>query len=161
VLVPIISYDFKRLMNDGMSPIETAGMLGNAYTESAETFSPSEWQIEVPVPCSWARDDGTCGIGIFQYTYGGPYDSWVPLSTFAKQHGESPLTTNAQLDFAVYELHTKSWLGYSLLQQATTPQQAAKIFEANFERPNSLSDEQTRADHAEYIYEHFRNGGSC
>jgi hypothetical protein len=143
-----------------MTEIETAGMLGNAYTESADTFSPSKWQDEA-VPCSWARDDGSCGIGIFQYTYGGPYDSWVPLSTFAKQHGESPLTTNAQLDFAVYELHIHSWLGYSELQQDKTPQDAAKDFEKYFERPNSLSDEQTRADQAEYIYEHFRNGGSC
>jgi hypothetical protein len=79
--VLIISYDFKRLENDGMTPIETAGMLGNAYTESAGTFSPSEWQIGESPPCSWSRDDGSCGIGIFQYTYGGPYDSWVPLTS--------------------------------------------------------------------------------
>lgn len=144
-----------------MNPIETAGMLGNAYTESAGTFSPSEWQIGESPPCSWATDDGQCGIGIFQFTYGGPYDLWVPLSTFAKQHGESPLTTNAQLDFVVHELNTESYLGLSQLQQATTPQQAAGDFEHGYERPASYSDELTRETQAEYIYDHFRNGGSC
>jgi RHS repeat-associated protein len=156
-LVPIVSYDFNRLINDGLNAIDSSGLLGNAYTESAGTFSPSQWQIETPA-CSWAADNGRCGIGIFQFTYGGPYDLWGPLSKFAKQHGESPLTTNAQLDFVVFQLRTESYLGLAPLQQSTTPQEAAAVFEQYYERPASLADEATRGSQAEYIYSHFHKG---
>ena len=158
VLIPIISYDLYRLETiDGMTAIEASGMLGNAFTESAHTFSPSQWQLGENPPCSWHVHNGLCGIGIFQFTYGGKYDLWGPLSHFAKLHGESPLTTNAQLDFVVYQLKTEGYLGLAQLQRSTTPEEAAAVFEQYYERPSSLSDISAREAYTVYIYQHFRN----
>jgi hypothetical protein len=74
---------------------------------------------------------------------------------FSTAEGESPLTTNAQLDFAVYLLRTEPYRGLSSLQQDTTPQAAAGDFEHDFERPSSYADELTRESQAAYIYENF------
>jgi hypothetical protein len=64
--------DLNSLMPEHQSAIVASAMLGNAFTESAGTFDPGQWQLQEVPPCSWATDNGQCWIGLFQYTYGGP-----------------------------------------------------------------------------------------
>lgn len=83
------------------------------------------------------------------------------MSKFAKERGELALSSNAQLDFVVHQLNTESYLGLAELQHATTPEEAAAVFEQYYERPASLADEATRGLQAAYIYTHFLRYVSC
>ncbi len=100
----------RYLEPQGFSPFAAAGIVGNLEQES--TLNPAE-----------------SGGGLAQWNPG-----WYgEMSAWATGHGLSPTSMAGQLEYLVYDLHASYPRLVSELDSATSPQQAATMFETTYE----------------------------
>lgn len=97
----------------GLTPAQAAGIVGNMQAESGVNIDPE------------AKNSIGC-IGIVQWCYG--------RRPFNLVTGNPDADFAAQLDHVWSEMNGNESRSLTLLRQATTPQQAATVFEAAFER---------------------------
>lgn len=104
---------FNYFVSKGLTKEQSAGIVGNLMQESGETLDP-------------AATNGS-HWGIAQWDSG----RWNNLKKFAKDHSLKYKELDAQLQFIWEELPSN---GLSALKATTTAEDAASVFEANFER---------------------------
>jgi hypothetical protein len=98
----------------GLSKAQAAGIVGNFMQESSLT----------------PGDNSASGLGLAQWI-GGRRTAEV---AYAKGLGLNPLSENAELQFAWHELNTSEKGALTALRGASSPAEAAKIFEKLYER---------------------------
>ena len=112
------------LQGYGLTPVASAGIVGNGMIESnmdPTIIEGGGHANEIPV-------NGTHGYGIFQYTSA---DRQQGLADFAKSLGISSGSPEAQFQYMLKELGPD---GINKLNSFETPEQAAVWFHDNFER---------------------------
>lgn len=109
------AYEF--YLAHGFSPAQAAGIVGNFIQESG--VNPESVQSGGP------------GRGIAQWSLGGRFQP--SLMT-----GDPTIDLNSQLNFVLQELQSNPAYGLSSLLAAQTPQQAASVFSADYERPGII-----------------------
>lgn len=112
------------LQGYGLTPVASAGIVGNGMIESnmdPTIIEGGGHANEIPV-------NGTHGYGIFQYTSA---DRQQGLADFAKSLGISSGSPEAQFQYMLKELGPE---GINKLNSFETPEQAAVWFHDNFER---------------------------
>jgi hypothetical protein len=118
---------YTSLLRRGYSEAAAAGIVGNLVVESG---------MRPTVP----GDQGT-SFGLAQW-HAERFDA---LKAFAGRQGKSWTDPETQLDFLHHELQTSESVTGGLLRTATTPEQAAQIFAAGFERPKGTDYSQREA----------------
>jgi hypothetical protein len=112
-----------------LSIIATAGIMGNVYVESFHTFSPREDSLGCPpnVPTTG------CAFGAFQFGNGGASGGqlWTAFVD-SKYGGSNRYSLVAQCAFVLSQLTTSVRASLNL---ATSPEVAAALFMADFEKP--------------------------
>ena len=108
------------LTRNGLTPIAAAGVVGNLQQESS--LNPSSVQAGGP------------GRGIAQWSQGGRWDTLV---AWAQGKGLAPTSLNAQLQFLIHEAQTSYPGLIAQLNQASSPAEAAQVFETTYERAGS------------------------
>jgi hypothetical protein len=106
--------EFRRL---GYSDAAAAGITGNYVWESG--LRPGA-----------LGDQGTA-FGLAQWRL----ERRAALEAYARSQGKSPDDPGTQIQFTHRELQTSESMTGGLLRAATTPEEAARIFAAGFERP--------------------------
>ena len=112
------------LQGYGLTPVASAGIVGNGMIESnmdPTIIEGGGHANEIPV-------NGTHGYGIFQYTSA---DRQQGLADFAKSLGISSGSPEAQFQYMLKELGPE---GINKMNSFETPEQAAVWFHDNFER---------------------------
>lgn len=107
----------------GLSPIATAGIVGNLIQESSENI----------LPTAFNKKEGAFGIAQWR---GERLDN---LSEFANTSGVDRSSISTQLDFLYNELTTKYPKAYNSLINAQTPEEAADVFNRYYERSADVS----------------------
>jgi len=108
---------YQGLVRRGYSEAAAAGIAGNIVWESGMRTGA-------------VGDFGTSG-GLAQW-HG---ERWQALKDFAASRGKSWTDKETQLDFLDRELRTSESVTGGLLRAVTTPEEAARVFAAGFERP--------------------------
>jgi hypothetical protein len=116
------------LTGKGLTPAQAAGVAGN-------------WTVESSLnPNSVNRAEGAVGLG--QWENG----RLTNLQNFARARGKSEGDFQTQLDFAWSELQGSENVAYRALLTATTPAEAATIFDKQYERSAGTSRAERIAD---------------
>jgi hypothetical protein len=138
---------YSYFVNKGLTPIQSAGVIGNLMQES--TMDPTIYQY-----------NGGSGRGIAQWSAGDRWDTdqGDNENSFAAQNGEDRWALNTQLDFVWFELTNFSGYGLADLQSATNIGDAVYYFEVEFERCGGC-DESQRDSYAYDAYSELGNGG--
>lgn len=125
------SLDVRRQMawefftSKGWSPAATAGIIGNLEAESnLVPVAKGDIGLHSPTDVS---------VGIAQWYNGGGRDKL--LVEFAGARGKEWSDYRTQLEFIDHELNNYGYLGGSDLRKASTPTEAALIFQRKYERP--------------------------
>jgi hypothetical protein len=127
---------FNYFRQQGLTPEQAAGIVGNLYAESG--VMPNRKQGSgMQTINSVDKIVSNVGFGIAQWTTSGRQQAWI---SFAESNGEDALSLQLQLKFLMHELETNSSLGYEELLQAGSLIQATWIFLAYFERPAVVVD---------------------
>jgi hypothetical protein len=113
---------YQYFVNKGLTPIQSAGIVGNLMQESSVIPTAVEY-------------GGGPGRGIAQWSVGGRWNSGATdsVSRFASTHGTSMTSLSTQLDFIWFELTNYSAYGLSSLKSATTLSSAVYAFQSKFE----------------------------
>ena len=134
----------RYLESQGFSPFGAAGIEGNLQQESG--LNPTE-------------GDGAGGGGLAQWNA-----SWYQrMSAWAAGHGLSPTSMAGQLEYLAFDLRSSYPQLVSELNSATSPQEAATMFETTYELcsgyvaymvviPGSLCMDGNRRTYAEVAY---------
>lgn len=147
------------LHSQGLSNVAIAGILGNwAQETGGGTISGIN-----------TRDSGTGasgmgGMGLAQWTQ----DRRLQEMAFAKKQGLSPTSLNAQLEYFVSTLKGGYSSTATALQGATSPTQAAELFNSKYEGGTDPGGIRERAAQAAYVwlqkgmkgYTHVSNPGA-
>ncbi|MFH0776429.1 MAG: phage tail tip lysozyme [Patescibacteria group bacterium] len=133
-----IAFEYLKASGLGLTNEQIAGIIGNLQSESGINLNPGA-----------VGDSGT-SFGIAQWHN----ERWAKLNEFSNSNNMDPGTLRAQLGFLVYELQTSEAGALSRLQGARTPEEAANIFNAAFERSRDTSS--ARANQAQRIYGQMR-----
>ena len=104
---------YSYLTKQGLTPAQAAGVVGNLQQESS--LNPAE-----------------PGGGLAQWIGG----RWSALLRFAKAQGADPNSAPLQAEYLWHELTTSERGALTALKQTSTPQQAARVFSQQFERPS-------------------------
>ena len=130
---------YRFFVTKGLSPVQSAGIVGNLIQESG--VNPSSHQ-----------GGGGPGRGIAQWTV---TERWVTLLQFASNNNMDPWALNTQLNFLWLELTTSYKRStYDKLILETTIVGATQTFEVNFERagiPNMAA----RIKNAQRVYDQY------
>ena len=112
---------FNYFISQGLTPVQSAGIVGNLMQESDVSPTVKEY-------------GGGPGRGIAQWSVGGRWDtsSHDNVAWYAAQNGGSQLSLNTQLEFIWYEL-TNVGYGYSQLEAATDVTTATLVFMKDYE----------------------------
>lgn len=120
------------LRGDGLTPAQVAGVEGN-------------WTVESSLnPSAINRQEGALGLAQWE---GGRLQA---LQAFARSKGKPANDLTTQVQFALSELHGSESGAYRALLAATTPAQAAAVFDQQYERSSGAA-RQTRIDDANKI----------
>ena len=104
----------RYLESQGFAPFGAAGIEGNLQQESG--LNPTE-------------SDGAGGGGLAQWKA-----SWYqPMSAWATGHGLSPTSMAGQLEYLAFDVRSSYPQLVSELNSATSPQEAATMFETTYE----------------------------
>jgi hypothetical protein len=114
---------FEFFVNQGLSPVQAAGIVGNLQGESGQGLNPNA------VNRGDGRD-GSDSVGIGQWNS----SRAQALKDFAAAKGTSWSDLNTQLEFLHSELQGPEKKAYDALQAAKTPEEAARAF-LGYERP--------------------------
>ncbi|MFO0616951.1 MAG: phage tail tip lysozyme [Polyangiaceae bacterium] len=137
-----IAFDF--FLAKGLTPIQSAGIIGNLDQESG--MDPTIKQY-----------GGGPGRGIAQWSTGGRWDTTHNANVvwFAGQMGEDKWSLHLQLEFIWWEL-TNEGYGFNHLKQATTIVQAVTVFQNEYEICGACA-QANRIAHAQAAYNQFHN----
>jgi hypothetical protein len=141
---------FNFFKSKGLTDEQAAGIVGNFDHEGG--MNPSQRQI-----------GGGPGRGIGQWSAGERWDTTPGdnVAEFARKHGQSATSLDAQLGFTWYELNKFSYLGLKQLRSAKTVEQATTVFQDRYERPNKkLAGTADRVAHAKAVLAAFGGQGS-
>jgi uncharacterized Zn-binding protein involved in type VI secretion len=141
---------FNYFKSKGLTDEQAAGIVGNLDHEGG--MNPAQHQI-----------GGGPGRGIGQWSVGERWDTTPGdnVVEFARKEGKSPTSLEAQLGFTWYELNKFSYLGLKQLRSAKTVDQATKVFQDKYERPNKkLAGTADRLAHAKAVLAAFGSKGS-
>ncbi len=122
---------FDYFVSQGLSHAQASGILGNMKTESSfrtNAYNPGEGAIGL---CQWEGGRRTA------------------LERFAAQLGKAVTDWTVQAGFVMHELTHGESGALSMLKQCQTPEQAAKVFQSQYERSAALTN---RAANAAEIY---------
>jgi hypothetical protein len=111
---------YNYLTGQGLTPEQAAGVVGNLAAES--NLDPAAYN---------PNDVGQPAGGIAQWR-GTRLDE---LKAYSATNSLDWRTLDAQLPFLMYELETKSYLGYGSLTNSNSVEEATRVFEEKFERP--------------------------
>ncbi len=147
---------FNYFVSQGLSAVQSAGIVGNLISESAGTMDPRIVQggskADSPTP--------NVGYGLAQWTSTGRQQN---LEDFAAKENLPVYNMKLQLDFIWHEL-SNDYKASSLtpLQSATTPRDAAVIILVNYEAPADHDPNGPNADartqHAVDVLRLYGNG---
>lgn len=113
---------YQRLLDNGFTPAQAAGILGNLQQES--TFDTDAWNAsERSLGLAQWRGDRLEGS-----------EDRMGLRQFAAERGGSVTDWRIQIDFISYELQHSEKAAYAHLQNARTPGEAAAAFDEYYER---------------------------
>ena len=106
----------RYLESQGFTPFGAAGIVGNLQQESTSTLDPT-------------LSDGAGGGGIAQWKA-----SWyAQMASWATGHGLSPTSLAGQLAYLAWDVRTSYPQLVSELNSASSPQEAATMFETTYE----------------------------
>ena len=106
----------RYLESQGFTPFGAAGIVGNLQQESTSTLDPT-------------LSDGAGGGGIAQWKA-----SWyAQMASWATGHGLSPTSLAGQLAYLAWDVRTSYSQLVSELNSASSPQEAATMFETTYE----------------------------
>ncbi len=133
-----VAFNFFR--EQGLTPEQSAGIVGNLYKESAVMPNraqqrPGDSGIQTIESASEITPNR--GFGIAQWTTAGRQQNWL---NYADELGLDPLSLELQLLFLMHELETEPAWGYEQLRETSTLQEATWIFLTFFERPRKVID---------------------
>lgn len=111
----------QAFVNDGYTPTQAAGMVGNLHKESASSMDPGLHQF-----------NGGPGRGLAQWEIGG---RWDKLDEFAKAQGKSWDDLTVQINFIVYEMKNTRTQALAPVKDATTLYDATYAFMRYYETP--------------------------
>lgn len=118
---------YKLLLARGFNAAQACGILGNMQTESGFDTGRQNY--------------GEGAIGLCQWE--GPRRT--ALEQFAGQQGKPVTDLNLQLDFMMKEFATTYSRAYADLKDADSPEQAAAVFQREYEQSRSLGDRPANA----------------
>lgn len=131
----------KRLLSEGYTREQAAGILGNFNVESGNNPRINEGgKVGAPL--------GVGGYGVAQWTGGRQKN----LINFAKQKGLDPGSIDAQADFLIHELKGPEKKADASLRGAVSPEEAARRFVVDYERAG-IPKTEARQKAARAIYE--------
>ncbi|HUE26304.1 MAG TPA: phage tail tip lysozyme [Solirubrobacteraceae bacterium] len=104
---------YSYLTKQGLTAAQAAGVVGNLQQESS--LNPAE-----------------PGGGLAQWIG----SRWSALVAFAGKQGASPDSAALQAEYLWHELTTSERGALTALKKTTTPQQAARVFSEQYERPS-------------------------
>jgi Phage tail lysozyme len=130
-------YDY--FMEKGFSAEQAAGILGNMKTESG--FSTG------------AYNGNEGALGLCQWEGG----RLTNLQALAQQEGKPVTDWHVQADFVMQEFNGDHHAAMAGLQESHTPQEAAQVFQSQFENSASLGD---RPSNAVGIYNQLGHGSA-
>ncbi|MBF6241552.1 hypothetical protein IU474_31405 [Nocardia otitidiscaviarum] len=107
---------YQRLLDNGFTPAQAAGILGNLQAESG--FRTDAWNA------------GEASLGLAQWRG----DRLEGLERFAAARGGSVTDWRIQIDYISHELQNKESAAYAHLRNARTPGEAAAVFDQYYER---------------------------
>jgi hypothetical protein len=153
-----VSLAFNFFVAKGLSPTQSAGLLGNLLVESANTLDPGIKQGN----CNPSILD--CGVGIGQW---GVDDRWRTLHSVEGVPQANTPSLYQELDFTWYELSTNPSYGLSDLEGDVTIAGATATVQDEYERPRYLSTSTSpynsyseRVTFATEVYNNYTVGGS-
>jgi hypothetical protein len=137
---------FNFFVGKGLSHVQAAGIVGNLIQES--NVLPN------------AVQPGGPGRGIAQWSVGGRWnaDHGDNMASYAAQHGMSPWSLTAQLEFVWYELETFSGYGLGRLRGAGDVSTATIVFQNDFEGCGQC-EQATRIHYAQQVLAAYGGGG--
>lgn len=141
---------FNFFKSKGLTDAQAAGIVGNFDHEGG--MNPAQKQL-----------GGGPGRGIGQWSVGERWDTTPGdnVAEYAKKHGLSPTSLEAQLGFTWYELEKFPYLGLKQLKAAKTVEEATKVFQDKYERPNKAKAHySSRLAHAKAALDAFGGQGS-
>ena len=125
---PRTAYQF--FVQQGLSNIQSAAIVGNLMQESTRSVNPASVQ------------PGGRGRGIAQWSTGGRWDTDANANVrwFAAQSGRVMQSLQVQLEFVGWELEHRPAYGLAQLRAATTLSAAVNVFSHQFERCGTCND---------------------
>jgi hypothetical protein len=139
---------FTFFVNQGLTPIQAAGIVGNLMQESSVVPTSVEY-------------GGGPGRGIAQWSVGGRWDSsrGDNMTSFAADHGLSRTSLDAQLQFIWFELENFPGYGLGRLETATTITSAVAAFQTDFEICGTCANSK-RISYANQVYAAYGNSST-
>jgi hypothetical protein len=132
---------YNYLRERGLSPEQAAGVVGNLAAESG--LDPKAYN---------PNDVGQPAGGIAQWRG----SRLTELQSYASENNLDWQSLDAQLPFMMYELETKSYLGYGALLNSSSVEESTRIFEEKFERPRPGTYDR-RFGYARDVYDRYAN----
>jgi hypothetical protein len=120
---------FDYFKDHGFTEAQASGILGNIQTESSFRTDAHNHQEGAIGFCQWEGPRRT------------------ELENFARQEGKPVTDWHVQADFVMHELTHKEHGAMAALKHAETPQEAARVFQSQYERSASLGHRAVNADH--------------
>ena len=111
---------------------QACGMIGNFCVESGANQNRGDIN---PAAKSGFQNENSFGIAQWNPAKAAG-DRFGELVKFSASIGMSHRTIEAQLRFVKHELETLPYLGLGQLRQASTVEEATKVFQDKYERPN-------------------------
>ena len=135
------NYIWNRLVFEGFSEIQVAGILGNMYAENST------------LKLSLQEAGNNIGYGLIQWSFG----RRTNLEKFAKNSGRQVNDIDVHLEFFIHEYNTDGWGAHTLkhaeFRTTESVRRAAYLFCWGFERPNKkVAHEELREQKAVDMY---------
>ena len=146
------------LTEQGYTPVQAAGIVGNAQYESANFTAYEEFE-----PNAY----GTKGAGVFQWTNAGGSNRRDNFENWAASQGLDPKSFEANSGFMLHEMQGKAgnhWTGGmndQSFRQITDLNTAVTSFQNNYLRPNKdKANTQQRLSYAQQALQQWQNRNS-
>lgn len=136
-----VGYVYGKLLDLGVEPHIAAGLMGNFMQESGRGLNTG------------AIGDNGNAIGMGQWN--GPRRR--ALQRYAAERGQNWRNIDLQIEFFWKELHGSERTAWSLIRQAKTADEAARIASQRFWRPG-LPHLSSRMAYARMVFDQYQNG---
>ncbi|MGH7195722.1 MAG: phage tail tip lysozyme [Candidatus Saccharimonadales bacterium] len=133
---------YKFFVQNGYTPAQAAGIVGNLMQESGGGVSPT------------AHTPGNPAYGIAQWQDA----RLVAMRTFVQGEGKNPSGLSGQLDYLLHELNGSESAAAQAVKATSTPKAAAVAFEQSYERAG-IPEIQNRIANAQLVFKKY--GGNA